>query len=159
MKKTILPIITLLCLALPVFSGERTFVPPSSKDKCAVCGMFAAKYPNWACEVLFRDKTYAVFDGPKDLFVYISDLKKYTPARRREDIQSVFVVDYYTVRPINAFTAYYVIGSDVTGPMGRELVPFEKETDAHEFMKDHQGQKVLRFGDVGAAVLMLLEAP
>jgi nitrous oxide reductase accessory protein NosL len=35
-------------------------------------------------------------------------------------------------------SAYYVLGSDIYGPMGRELIPFEKEADAKEFIKDHQ---------------------
>jgi len=31
--------------------------------------------------------------------------------------------------------------SDVYGPMGRELIPFEKMKDAEEFMTDHKVKK------------------
>ena len=32
--------------------------------------------------------------------------------------------------------------------MGRELIPFEKEADAKEFMKDHKGKSLMKFKDV-----------
>jgi nitrous oxide reductase accessory protein NosL len=50
--------------------------------------------------------------------------------------------------PIDGREAWYVLGSDVYGPMGRELIPFEKEADAKEFMKDHAGKTLIRFNDV-----------
>ena len=43
--------------------------------------------------------------------------------------------------------------SDVFGPMGKELVPFDKEADAREFKKDHKGAAILRFKDVTEAVV------
>lgn len=133
------------------------FVPPAPRDKCPVCGMFAAKYPDWIAEVLFKDGSYAVFDGAKDLFKYLAGLKQYAPGKERKDIGSILVNDYYAVRPINGFEAYYVVGSDVLGPMGRELIPFEREQDAREFMKDHRGGKILRFNDVTPAVIRSLD--
>ncbi|MHB8846228.1 MAG: nitrous oxide reductase accessory protein NosL [Nitrospirota bacterium] len=133
------------------------FVPPAPRDKCPVCGMFAAKYPDWIAEVLFRDGSYAVFDGPKDLFMYLAGLKQYAPGKERKDIGAVLVNDYYAVRPISGFEAYYVVGSDVLGPMGRELIPFEREQDAREFMQDHHGGKILRFNDITSTVLKSLD--
>ena len=49
------------------------------------------------------------------------------------------------------------MGSDIYGPMGRELIPFEKETDAREFMKDHKGKSMLRFTDVTPDILKGLD--
>ena len=40
------------------------------------------------------------------------------------------------------------MGSDVFGPMGRELIPFVKESEARDFLQDHKGKKILRFSDV-----------
>jgi copper chaperone NosL len=134
-------------------SGEKGFTRPADKDKCPVCGMFVARYPDWIAEVRFRDNGYAVFDGPKDLFKYLADLKRYAPSRHREDIEAIHVMDYYAVSPIDGRTAFYVTGSDVYGPMGAEFIPFAKETDAREFLKDHRGQQVLRFKDITPAVL------
>jgi nitrous oxide reductase accessory protein NosL len=138
-------------------AADAKLIKPSAKDKCPVCGMFVAKYPDWLSEVLFRDGSYAVFDGPKDLFKYLADLKQYAPGKGQKDIGAVLVNDYYAVKPINGFEAYYVVGSDVLGPMGRELIPFEREQDAREFMRDHRGGKILRFNEVTPAVLRTLD--
>jgi len=138
-------------------AAEKTFIKPAARDKCPVCGMFVAKYPDWAAEVVFRDGSYAVFDGPKDLFKFIVDLKSYAPGKELKDIDAVFVNDYYAVRPIDGRKAFYVLGSDVFGPMGRELVPFEKETDAREFLKDHHGRKMFHFDEISSGVLKQLE--
>ena len=137
--------------------GETGYTKPVEKDKCSVCGMFVAKYPDWIAEVRFRDGGYAVFDGPKDLFKYLTDITRYSPGRHREDIHAFFVMDYYSVKPIDGSTAFYVEGSDIKGPMGAEFIPFEEEADAREFLKDHSGKRILRFRDITPAVLKQIE--
>jgi len=138
-------------------AAEMKFIKPADRDKCPVCGMFVAKYPDWVAEVLFKDGSYAAFDGPKDLFKLILDIKRYAPGKNKKEIDAVFVNDYYAVRPINGLKAFYVSGSDIFGPMGRELVPFEKEADARVFMRDHGGRKILRFDDISSDVLKQLD--
>ncbi len=154
-------LILTLTLTLTLFSfawgGERKPVKPSPKDKCPVCGMFVAKYPDWVAQMVFRDGTYAFFDGAKDLFKYYLDLKKYNPGKKPVDIDAVFVKDYYSMNFLDGDKAYYVSGSDIYGPMGRELIPFEKEADAREFMKDHKGKSILRFKDITGEVLKGLD--
>jgi nitrous oxide reductase accessory protein NosL len=110
--------------------------------------MFVAKYPDWVGEIIFKDGTYAVFDGPKDMFKYYFNLRKYNPSKKIADIDSIYVTDYYGLTFIDGYKAVYVIGSDVYGPMGRELVPFEKEGDAKEFMNDHKGKSLLGFKNI-----------
>ena len=56
-------------------AAEHTPVTPTASDKCPVCGMFVAKYPDFLAQIIFRDGTYAVFDGAKDLFKYLHDLR------------------------------------------------------------------------------------
>ena len=65
--------------------------------------------------------------------------------------------DYYSLQPVDAHSAFYVVGSDVFGPMGKELIPFEKATAAQEFLRDHQGKKVLRFSDIMRQAPTVLE--
>jgi nitrous oxide reductase accessory protein NosL len=146
----------MLCMDASAATAAK-FVPPAPKDKCPVCGMFVAKYPDWVAMVEFKDNSRWYFDGPKDLFKYLADLKQYAPGKGRNDIGAVLVNDYYAVKPINAFEAYYVVGSDVLGPMGRELIPFAQEQDAREFMQDHRGGKILRFKEITPAVLKTLD--
>ncbi len=150
-------ILALMPLLSPSKAGDRKPIKPSQKDKCLVCGMFVAKYPDFLAEILFKDGTYAVFDGTKDMFKYYLNLRKYNPSRREEDIDSIYAMDYYSLTLIDGFGAYYVKGSDIYGPMGRELIPFEKEGDAAGFMKDHKGTSVLKFKDVTSEILRELD--
>jgi nitrous oxide reductase accessory protein NosL len=84
-------------------------------------------------------------------------MQKFTPAKKLADITAITVNDYYTLKPVDARTASFVIGSDVYGPMGKELVPFGKLADAHAFLKDHKGKMVLRFSDITPRVLNSME--
>jgi nitrous oxide reductase accessory protein NosL len=126
---------------------------PKQGDKCPVCGMFVARYPDWVASARFADGSYAVFDGAKDLFRFWLEPGRHLPRRTREVVVALFVTDYYGVKPVNARAAWYVVGSDVLGPMGHELVPFATEDGAREFARDHHGKRVLRFDDVTAELL------
>jgi copper chaperone NosL len=146
-----------LALITATMGGERGPVKPSSRDKCPVCGMFVAKYPDFLVQIIFKDGSAAFFDGTKDMFKCYLNLKKYFPAKRPSDIDSIYVNDYYALVPVDGYKAFYVMGSDIYGPMGRELIPFEKEADAKEFMKDHKGQSMLRFTEVTVDTLKKLD--
>ena len=138
-------------------SGEQKPLKPAAKDKCAVCGMFVAKYPDFLAQIVFKDGSYAMFDGPKDMFKYYLNMKTYSPSKKVFDIDSVYVTDYYALAPVDARKAYFVTGSDISGPMGRELIPFGKEADAKEFLKDHKGKAMVRFSEVTVAMLKEME--
>jgi nitrous oxide reductase accessory protein NosL len=130
---------------------------PTAGDKCPVCGMFVAKYPDWTTAVLFKDGYRVFFDGAKDMFKYLFDLKRYDPLRKKEDMQAIMVKDYYRLSWLNVQSVWFVVGSDVYGPMGRELIPLATEADAREFMTDHQGKKILRFNDVTMEIMKTLD--
>jgi nitrous oxide reductase accessory protein NosL len=155
--------IAALCLfafllpALSAAAAEKGAPKPGARDKCPVCGMFVAKYPDWLTAVRFRDGSHVYFDGAKDMFKYLHDLKRYDPVRKPENIQAVLVMDYYRLSWIDARKAWYVLGSDVFGPMGRELIPLEKEADAKEFLKDHKGIQIVRFADATMEVIKTLD--
>ena len=126
-------------------SGHRIHVPKNAK--CPVCGMFVAKYPRWATMIVDTSGRKLYFDGVKDMMRYIQN----HPFKR------AYVSDYYTGQTIDATKAWYVVGSDVTGPMGKELIPFGSKEEALRFMKDHKGQKVLSFSQITPEVLKSLE--
>lgn len=150
----------LLCLLLSfsaAFAAPPSTPAPTQKDKCPVCGMFVSKYPDWVTTVTFKDSTVLFFDGPKDFFIYYHNMQKYTPARNQASISAITVNDYYTLKPVDARQAHFVIGSNVYGPMGKELVPFGRPADAHSFLKDHKGKMVLRFSDVTPNILKSME--
>lgn len=136
-------------LAFSVGAQQAADVPkPGARDLCPVCGMLVSKYPNWTATVLYKDGHAHHFDGAKDLFKYLHELPKYAPGHRVEDISQIAVTDFYNLQKVDARKAFYVLGSDVLGPMGHELVPLATEADAADFMKDHKGKRVLSFGQV-----------
>jgi len=143
----------LLFAGAPGYGGDASPPGPGEREKCPVCGMFVAKYKDFLSAVRFRDGAHVWFDGPKDLYRYLHGMKRYTPARRPEDLEAVFVKDYYSLEFIDGRTAFYVTGSDVYGPMGKELIAFGREQDARQFMKDHKGKTLLRFGEITPRIL------
>ena len=67
--------LVLLFLVSVSFAEEPTGAIPSPKEKCPVCGMFVSLFPDWNARVEFKDSTYAIFDGAKDMFKYYLDIK------------------------------------------------------------------------------------
>lgn len=150
-------LIVLLLYPLGVFSENKIEpVTPTKNDKCPVCGMFVYKYPEWTTQIIFKGGSYAVFDGVKDMMKFYLNINRYS-AKNLTDIEAMYVKDYYSLNYIDARKAFYVIGSDILGPMGKELIPFEKESDAKVFMKDHKGQKILKFQEITTETIKLLE--
>jgi len=139
-------LIALLLLPLPAEPAQS--VRPSAKDKCPVCGMFVSEYKEFLAEIVFKDGSHAYFDGPKDMFRFYFEPEKHLPGRKRGDIVSIYATEYYSLETIDAFEARFVVGSDVRGPMGDELIPIAKESDARTFLKDHKGKSILRFKQV-----------
>lgn len=106
--------------------------------KCPICGMFVAKYPQWV----------ALYDGEKKFyFDGVKDMMKYAFARKLSS-DKLYVSDYYKLSKLEATKAFYVIGSNVYGPMGSELIPFATQEEAQNFARDHNGQKVIAFDEI-----------
>jgi nitrous oxide reductase accessory protein NosL len=142
----------------PFTVAETVTTPdPGPEDTCPVCGMFVAKYPEWIATVLYKDGHAHHFDGAKDLFKYLLDMPKWAPGHKTEDIAAIGVTEYYGLSRIDAREAWYVIGSDVLGPMGHELIPLAAKEDANEFLRDHDGKGVLRFDGVTPRLLRDLD--
>lgn len=136
----------LLVLSLSGWAGG--FPEPGPRDLCPVCGMVVSKYPAWTATVVYRDGHAHHFDGAKDLFKYLFDVPRYAKNHRARDIARIGVTEYYELKRIDARLAYFVIGSDVLGPMGHELIPLASRADAEEFLRDHHGRRILRYEEV-----------
>ena len=147
-----------LFLSLSLSSAdEKAPTKPSARDKCPVCGMFVAKYPDFVAQIVFKDGTQAFFDGVKDMMKYYFDLPKYNPSKNIADIGLVLVSDYYKLTLLDGHKAWYVMGSDVYGPMGKELIPFQDEAAAKEFKVDHKGTAILQFKDITPEIIKPLD--
>ena len=121
----------------------------SHKEKCPICGMFLYKYPRWVSMIEYKDGKKIYFDGLKDLLKYyfLHPLA----------IKGLYTKDYYTQKTISLKDAYFVIGSDVYGPMGNELIAFSDKKSAKTFMYDHRGKKILKFCDINEKMVYKLD--
>ncbi len=128
---------------------NKNIIVVHDNEKCPVCGMFVSKYPKWAAKLYYGERSYS-FDGVKDLmkfYFHSSHFGNY-PNTEKTKVTKFEVTDYYTQNAIDGFKAYYVIRSDVYGPMGNELIPFLNQSDAKSFMIDHDGKKILQFNEI-----------
>ena len=146
-----------LSLVAPARSEGLQLPTPGAKETCPVCGMFVALYPDWTATVLYQDGHAHHFDGAKDLFKYLLNLPKYAPGHQQADIAAIGVTEYFGVTRIDARAAWYVIGSDVLGPMGHELIPLATQAEAEDFQRDHKGKRRVRFDEVNPALLEQLD--
>ncbi len=133
------------------------YVTVTKKDRCLVCGMFVHPYQKWITQIQFEDGSHESFDGMKCMCRLFLNPEKFAPGKSKQDIKRILVRDYYTLKFIRHDTAFYVVGSDVYGPMGHELIPFDSENNAMTFLADHNGLKILRFHEVDSELLDKLD--
>ncbi len=132
----------------PILAADKSKMLEVPQDaKCPVCGMFVSKYPKWVAQIILEDGHKHYFDGVKDIMKFYFNPRKYH-AHSTEKILQINVTDYYSLESIDGKMAFYVIGSNIYGPMGEELIPFKNQDDAKKFMTDHFGKKVLSFDEI-----------
>lgn len=145
--KTLFPPLLFILLFTASLTGNAFATEDKALDKttrCAVCGMFVAKYPEWVCQITMSDGSSNYFDGVKDMMAFSFAPQKFG-AEAGTTPSDYLVKDYYTLAPVDGKKAFYVVGSDTTGPMGTEFIPFATKEAAEAFSKDHHGKKILSF--------------
>lgn len=155
MSKAVLGVcLFFLCISTGAVAADG-YQPGEQVDertRCPVCGMFVAKYQQWLTQVVMASDKSESFDGVKDMMAYYFSPGQFGgPA----DLSGskIFVKDYYSQNWIDGRKAFYVIGSDVYGPMGHELIPFENRDGAENFLKDHHGRQLITFTEIRAELI------
>ncbi|PLX94380.1 MAG: nitrous oxide reductase accessory protein NosL [Desulfuromonas sp.] len=142
-------LVSLFLLTLTAVGLAAEPAAPGKNDRCPVCGMFVAPYPEWIATMTRVDGSQIFFDGCKDLFRYYFD----QTAEEQKRIATIHVTEYYSTRLMRAEDLFFVLGSDVLGPMGRELIPVAGKENAQTFLRDHRGSEILSFNQLSAAKL------
>jgi copper chaperone NosL len=148
-----------LCLGLGiscVFAMAAPIDPVGPDQRCAVCGMMVAKYEPWITQIHAPGEAAVMFDGVKDMMAYYFNPTAYGGGGDMSAAE-IWVKDYYTLKYFDGREAFYVVGSDVMGPMGEELVPFSSRAAAENFLADHKGSEVLRFNSIDAEMIMSMK--
>jgi copper chaperone NosL len=128
-------------------------VAMESGDECHLCGMLITRFDGPKGEVFRKELGDKVFKfcSTRDMFSYYLD-----PENKRNVAQMLVhdmskmpwgsdsIEDKYF---IDAKTAWYVVGSEKIGAMGKTLASFSQNKDAIAFAKEFGGQ-VISFKDI-----------
>ncbi len=145
-----------LLTSAPAAAEEFGPRQPADTRRCPVCGMLVARHPDWLAQIVLADAEVLFFDGAKDLFRYLLEADQPPNVVRAREVGVAFVTSYYDRKAVRARDAQFVIGSDVLGPMGAELVPHASREEAEEFSRDHGGSAILGFDEVTREILSRL---
>lgn len=131
--------------------------------RCPVCGMFPARSPQWAAQIIFTNGDAQFFDSPLSLFMYLQDMARYSPGRDAGQIAAHYVTDASAAPPdgtlapwIDALSAYYVHGSSAKGPMRAGNLPAFATREAAQAFAERRGGTVLAFGAIDADLVSQL---
>lgn len=115
-----------------------------TEERCKTCGMKIDGASPWRTTLLDAEGRATPFDTPRCALL----------AWRRGKVAAVKlrVRDYYDQREQDAEGLRFVVGSDVAGPMGPELVPVDPAR-VTKFMQDHAGSQALALGEITEATL------
>jgi len=142
----------------PVAAESNNMVMPQIIPEglsCGKCGMYPAKYPRWQSQIVFNDGSMTPFDGCKCMFNFMSSMGQFDKANSMDDVAAIFVKDFNTGEWLNGTDAFYVVGSKLMGPMGKELIPFKDKAAAMEFHQE-QGGNMMGYSEITPEVLKSL---
>lgn len=130
-------------------------VPTSAR--CPVCGMFPARYPRWAAQVVFDDGAAHFFDSAADMLHFLRAPERYDEERSAAEVAAVYVTDYASGTWVDAHAAHFVSASSVPGPMrGADLPAFADPATATSFVAEHGGT-VFAYDAIPGAVIDSLQ--
>ncbi len=116
------------------------------------------KYPQWVSKIELSNGKDLYFSSPKSMFEFYFRPGKWFDigVKSESDFKTIIVIDFKTLKPINAKSAFYIYGSNIISPAGDDLVPFDSYADAQEFSKKHHGRRILSFKEVSNGLIRLL---
>jgi nitrous oxide reductase accessory protein NosL len=152
MIKTVIGIILASSL---LFSYTIEF---DKKETCLVRHLKLYKNPKWVSKIELTNSKNIYFSSPKSMFEFYFQPGKWfdVGVKSEADFKNILITDYKTLKAVKAKGAFYVYGSNVTSPAGDDLVAFDSYADAENFMKKHNGKRILSFREVSDALIRLL---
>lgn len=130
-------------------------VPPEAR--CPVCGMYPARYPRWAAQVIYRDGEAHFFDSPLSYFLFLQAVERHARGRSAADIAARYVTDHGEGGWIDPARAHFVHGSGASGPMRAGNLPAFARREAAEAFAARHGGRVIVAADVYTALLRTLD--
>ena len=131
--------------------------PVPKEARCPVCGMYPARYPRWAAQLVFEDGAAHFFESPANLLHFLREPGRYDPERADDKVAAIYVTDFAGGGWVAAQAAHFVSGSTITGPMrGIDLPAFASADAAQAFIAE-RGGKLLSFTEVDDDLVAALQ--
>jgi len=128
-----------LVTALSFVSGCGGESTAEAQQRCDLCGMRVDSTSGWRAGGRAASGEALAFDTPKCLF---------RRHHERGAVSEPWVIEYYSQARRPARDLFFVIGTDLEGPMGRDLVPVAGREAADRLLREHHGERVLSFDEV-----------
>jgi len=114
------------------------------EERCKNCGMKIDPTSAWNADLIGTDGQAVRFDTPRCAFTYWRGGKMQAKELRAQD--------YYDRKWRDGAELKFVLGGDVLGPMGPDLVPVDAPR-AGKFIQDHSADKAVTTAEVTMDVL------
>jgi nitrous oxide reductase accessory protein NosL len=95
---------------------------------------------------VFKNGHVVGFEGARCLFIYNSVPQKYDVDV--PNISKQYVTNFVTKKMIELSEAFLVLGSNVMGPMGYDLIPFGTKAEATRFATENDGKWIVQLHEV-----------
>ena len=132
----------LSCLSISLAACKTDANAKSAR--CKHCGMKIDPASAWHTELVGDDGKVTAFDTPRCALT--SWRSGTTPAK------TIRVQEYYDRKPRDGHEVRFVIGGDVVGPMGPDLVPVDPPRSS-KFIQDHSADRALALDEITTQVL------
>lgn len=80
-------------------------------------------------------------------------ISKYQPGESREKLALVWVTEYYTTKKMDAHDVLFVVGTNLVGPMGLDLIPVKGMEAANNLKQDYEGELILKLDQITPEII------
>lgn len=112
--------------------------------RCALCGMRVTRGGAFSAGAREAGGAEVLFDSVKCMFRWLG---------QHADARDPWCTEHLSRTERPARELFYVVGTDLEGPMGADLVPLDTREHAEQIRASHHGTQVLAFDEVTSAVL------
>jgi copper chaperone NosL len=125
---------------------------PGPEVRCPVCGMYPARYPGFRSQISTADGKHHHFCSSQCLVSYHANPQQYMKDAAKTT--SIWVTVFQENSYEYAMGLYYLVGSSIMGPMGKEAIPYRNKSAAAASASKNGG-KVVRFKELNPALVMI----
>lgn len=133
----------LACVACATSADEAAAQRPAA-GRCALCGMRVTRGAAFSSGARTAGGDEVVFDSVKCMFRWLG---------QHADAHDPWTTEHLSRSERPARELLYVLGSDLHGPMGADLVAVDTREHAEQLRESHHGSRVLTFDEIGSDVV------